>query len=62
MKQFIQGVKRFTSDEEGIAMVEYGLLGALVAVVCVVALKTLGTNINTVFTTIGTCLSGGACK
>lgn len=62
MKNLVQGMKRFMADEEGVAMVEYGLLGALVAVVCVVALQTIGTNVNAVFTTIGTCLSGGACS
>lgn len=61
MKHVVQGMKRFISDEEGVAMVEYGLLGALIAVVCVAALKAIGTDVNTVFTKIGTCLSGGAC-
>lgn len=33
-------------------MVEYGLMVALIAVVCLVAVSAIGTNLNTVFTTI----------
>lgn len=36
-------------EEEGAAMAEYGLLLALVAVVAVIALKTIGTGVNTKF-------------
>ena len=43
---------RFVKDDEGAALVEYGILVGLIAVVCIVAVGTLGTTINTVFTTI----------
>ena len=33
-------------------MVEYGLLVALIAVVCIVTVTAIGTNLNTQFTTI----------
>lgn len=39
--------------EEGQAMVEYGLILSLVSVAAVVALATIGTDINTVFGEIG---------
>ena len=39
-------------DERGATMVEYGLMVALIAVVCLVAVSAIGTNLNTVFTTI----------
>jgi Flp pilus assembly pilin Flp len=28
------GIKRFLKDEEGVTMVEYGLIAALIAIVC----------------------------
>ena len=43
---------RFGQDEEGAALAEYGLLIALIAVVCVVAVTALGTNISTAFSLI----------
>jgi pilus assembly protein Flp/PilA len=39
-------------DEEGQAMVEYGLILALVSVAALVILQTLGTNVTGVFTKI----------
>jgi pilus assembly protein Flp/PilA len=43
---------RFLKDEEGATAVEYGMLVALVADVVVTAVKLLGTQVNTAFTTI----------
>jgi pilus assembly protein Flp/PilA len=42
----------FFKDEEGATMVEYGLMVALIAVVCIVAVALLGTNLSTKFTTV----------
>jgi pilus assembly protein Flp/PilA len=39
-------------DERGAAGVEYGLLVALIAAVIVATVATLGTKINTAFTTV----------
>lgn len=44
--------KRFASDESGATAIEYGLIAALIAVVCITILKTLGTNLKTKFTSI----------
>jgi pilus assembly protein Flp/PilA len=41
-----------TRDERGAAGVEYGLLVALIAAVIVGTVATLGTKINTAFTTV----------
>jgi pilus assembly protein Flp/PilA len=49
-------VKRFRRDDEGAALAEYGLLVALIAVVCVVAVTTLGTQISTVFSEIASAI------
>jgi pilus assembly protein Flp/PilA len=45
-------IDRFRGDQEGAALAEYGLLVALIAVVCVVAVTALGTNISTAFSLI----------
>ena len=50
-------LKRFAKDESGATAIEYGLIAALIAVVCIGAMKTLGTNLNTKFTAIGNNLS-----
>jgi pilus assembly protein Flp/PilA len=49
-------VNRFRQDEEGAALAEYGLLIALIAVVCVVAVTALGTSVNAAFSTIAASL------
>ena len=48
-------VTRFLKDEQsGVAAIEYGLIAALIAVVIITAVTTLGTNLNNAFTTIST--------
>ena len=44
---------RFVKTERGAALVEYALLLALIAVVCIVALTTLGKGASSKFDTIG---------
>jgi len=53
----MNSIKRFVREEEGVTMVEYGLIAALIAVVCVLAIQTIGANLNTVFGKIGTCIA-----
>jgi pilus assembly protein Flp/PilA len=48
---------RFLRDESGVTAIEYGLIAALISVVCIIAMTTVGTNLNTVYTTIGTDLA-----
>ena len=43
---------RFMSDESGATAIEYGLIAALIAVVLVTALGTLGTNLSATFNTV----------
>jgi pilus assembly protein Flp/PilA len=56
MKSIIAQAKRFTRDEEGATMVEYGLMVALIAIVCITAVTTIGTNLNKVFSDIAASL------
>jgi pilus assembly protein Flp/PilA len=52
MKSIIVRAKRFLRDEDGATMVEYGLMVALIAIVCIGAVTTIGNNLNAVFTDI----------
>jgi pilus assembly protein Flp/PilA len=51
-------INHFRRDDEGAALVEYGILVGLIAVICVVAVTALGTEISTAFSTIASALSG----
>jgi pilus assembly protein Flp/PilA len=48
---------RFAQDESGVTAIEYGLIAGLIAVVIIVAVTTVGTNLTDKFTTIGTALT-----
>ena len=64
MNAMLMSIKRFVKDEEGVTAIEYGLIAALIAVVIAGAVVAVGSNLNVVFTTIATCLSGlsaGSC-
>ena len=45
-------LKSMIRDEEGATMVEYGLLVALIALVALAAVKSLGTGLSTLFTNV----------
>ncbi|HUZ48949.1 MAG TPA: Flp family type IVb pilin [Candidatus Dormibacteraeota bacterium] len=49
MKQLIAV---FHKDDEGATMVEYGLIVALIAVVCIAAVALIGTRLTGLFTTV----------
>lgn len=43
---------RFLRDESGATAIEYGLIAALIAVVIITAVTSVGTNLSTTFTTV----------
>ena len=47
-------IGRFLRDESGATAIEYGMIAALIAVVIIATLKTIGTKLNGAFTTIST--------
>jgi pilus assembly protein Flp/PilA len=49
MTKFYAAARKFVRDEEGASLAEYGLLLALIAVVCLAGMTTLGTKINAMF-------------
>ena len=50
-------MKRFVKDESGATAIEYGLIAALVAVVIIGTLTTLGTRLNTTFHSVSSSLT-----
>jgi pilus assembly protein Flp/PilA len=50
-------IERFLKDESGATAIEYGLIAALIAVVIVTAVTTVGTRLNAKFTLVGNALS-----
>jgi pilus assembly protein Flp/PilA len=53
----LQLIARFRRDESGAALVEYGLLVGLIAVICVVAITAVGTQVSTLFSNIASQLA-----
>jgi pilus assembly protein Flp/PilA len=56
-------VALFVKDESGVTAIEYGLIAALITVVCIGAMTVAGTQLNAVYTSISghlsTALGGG---
>ena len=57
MKAIVNQAKRFIRDEEGATMVEYGLMLALIAVICIAAVTIIGTQLNITFGNVGTAVT-----
>ena len=49
--------RTFKRDERAVTAMEYGLIAALIAVVIIAGLTTLGATLNTKFNTIATTLT-----
>jgi pilus assembly protein Flp/PilA len=50
----------FLCDEGGATAIEYGLIAALISVVIIVAITSVGTQLSTTFTSVSNALSGAA--
>ena len=46
-------VRRFIKDERGATAIEYGLIAALIAVVIIGAVTSVGTNLKVTFNKVG---------
>jgi pilus assembly protein Flp/PilA len=53
MAKFMTAAKQFVGGEEGATMVEYALMVALIAAVCIGVVTTLGTNVSSLFGSAG---------
>jgi pilus assembly protein Flp/PilA len=56
MSAFVSKVQRFLVSEDGPTAVEYAVMLALIVIVCLTAINSIGTNANTTFTNIGNSL------
>ena len=60
MKKFAQKVQTFLVSEDGPTAVEYAVMLALIVIVCLTAIRSIGTQANTTFEDVSTALGGGA--
>lgn len=60
MKKFWNSVVDFVANEDGPTAVEYAVMLALIIVVCITAITTLGTNANNTFNFVGTKIGGAS--
>jgi pilus assembly protein Flp/PilA len=51
-----QGFLKFLSDESGATAIEYGLIAAGIALAIIAVVNGLGSNLNTMFSSINTSL------
>jgi pilus assembly protein Flp/PilA len=45
-------IKSFSSNESGATAIEYGLIAALIAVVCIVAISSIGNKLSGTFNNV----------
>ncbi|CAN5433439.1 Flp family type IVb pilin [soil metagenome] len=60
MKNLTNAVVKFLKAEDGPTAVEYAVMLALIIVVCITAITTLGSNANKTFTSVGTAVGGAS--
>lgn len=60
LSRFAQSALDLLKDEDGPTAVEYAVMLALIIVVCLTAISTLGTNANNTFKTIGSKLGSAS--
>ena len=58
MKSFAKKVQRFLASEDGPTAVEYAVMLALIVIVCLTAIRSVGTNASSTFNNVSAQLSG----
>ena len=58
MKKLGNTLVKFLKNEDGPTAVEYAVMLALIIVVCIAAITTLGTNANNTFSDVATAITG----
>ena len=53
-------IKRFLADKKGVTLIEYCLIAALIAIVSLIILSAVGTEVSAVFSKINSALSSAA--
>ncbi len=57
MLQYINKLIELKRDEKGVTALEYGLIAALIAVVVITAVSSLGSNVNVAFQKVSNAVS-----
>ena len=60
MRQFTKSLVKFVKAEDGPTAVEYAVMLALIIVVCITAITTLGSNANNTFSYVGNKIGGAS--
>lgn len=60
MKKFAQKVQQFLVSEDGPTAVEYAVMLALIVIVALTAIRSIGTNAAATFDAVSTQLSSGS--
>jgi pilus assembly protein Flp/PilA len=58
MRKFATSLVKFVQNEDGPTAVEYAVMLALIVVVCITAITTLGSNANNTFSYVGNKIAG----
>lgn len=58
MKNFASKVKRFLKSEDGPTAVEYAVMLSLIIVICLSAVRSVGTNASATFNSVATQITG----
>jgi pilus assembly protein Flp/PilA len=56
MTRFKNAVRRFTTEESGATMVEYAIMIALIAAICIAVIKVIGNKSNNAFSNVNAVL------
>jgi pilus assembly protein Flp/PilA len=60
MRTFLQAARRFLRSEDGPTAVEYAVMLALIVIVCLTAIQSIGTNAKTTFQKVSTSLQSAS--
>ena len=58
MKNFAKKLQRFLVSEDGPTAVEYAVMLALIIIVCLTAISSIGTNASTTFNNVSKSIAG----
>jgi pilus assembly protein Flp/PilA len=61
MKRLHQLASSFCADEAGVTAIEYALIAVLIAVVIAATVISVGSSLNSMFTSVANCFPSGAC-
>lgn len=60
MRNLLIGIRDFLAAEDGPTAVEYAVMLALIVVVCITVIQTLGNNAKNTFSTVGDAVGGAS--